>query len=111
MVRPTEDWVNLLVSLSGLQVDAVRAMLGDLTFGSIVPLDIYIHPFVPSLDDRALFLLPHVILNSRAEENILRVCSYVRPNYYSSIQNAKEGEMRESIRANVLPLDIRYLAR
>jgi hypothetical protein len=61
-------------------------------------LDIYISPFVPTVDGKSLFLIPHFILNSRAEENILRVCSYARPQYYSVIANAKEAEMREDIR-------------
>lgn len=100
IVRPVADWVNLIVRLCGIVDSQVRQIVSDLTFGTIRPLDIYIHPFVPSFDGKTLFLVPHFILNSRAEENILRVCSYARPQYYSPIANAKEGEMRELIKAS-----------
>jgi hypothetical protein len=100
MVKPAAEWVNLIVGLSGIEKSQIQIMIADFTFGTTRPLDIYIHPFVPSLDSQTLFLVPHFILNSRAEENILRVCSYVRPEHYSVIANAKEGEMRESIKSN-----------
>ena len=98
MVRPLAEWTSLITGLSSLPEDEVRLMIADLTFGTIRALDIYISPFVPTLDGKTLFLIPHFILNSRAEENILRVCSYARPQYYSVIANAKEEEMREEIK-------------
>ena len=72
-------------------------MLSDLTLGVIRSLDLHIHPFVSSLDAESLFLIPHVILNSRPEENVLRVCASARPRCYKPIANAKEEEMRDSI--------------
>jgi hypothetical protein len=101
MVRRSADWADLIVRLSGLDQGKVKRMIADLTFGVIRALDVYIHPFVPSLGGDMLFLVPHFILNSNAEENILRVCSYARPRCYSLIANAKEAEMRDSIKAHV----------
>jgi len=101
MVKSLSEWVRVITDLSGVEENQVRLMITDLSFGTIRPLDIYIHPFVPTVDGQTLFLIPHFILNSRAEENVLRVCSYARPEYYSRIANAKEGEMREDIKENV----------
>jgi hypothetical protein len=101
LVKTSADWIELLAGLSSLQKDTVGTMIGDLTFGAIRPLEIYIHPFVPTADGNTLYLVPHFILNSRAEENILRVCSYARPDLYSSIANAKENEMREKMRESI----------
>jgi hypothetical protein len=101
MVRRSGDWADLIARLSGLDQGKVERMIADLTFGAIRALDVYIHPFVPSREGDMLFLVPHFILNSNAEENILRVCSYARPRCYSLIANAKEEEMRDSIKAHV----------
>jgi len=103
MVKPLSEWTHLIAGLCDVPESQVRLMIADLTFGAIKPLDIYIHPFVPSLDDETLFLVPHFILNSRAEENILRVCSYARPDYYRPIANAKELEMRQRIKNDAPP--------
>jgi hypothetical protein len=99
MAKTATAWVDLIASLSGLQQNVVRTMLADLTFGATPPLDLYIHPFVASADGNELFLVPHFILSSRAEENILRVCSYAREQAYSTISNAKEEEMRRALQA------------
>lgn len=97
MVKTLPEWVEILTGLSGLS-DVVATMISDMTFGATRALDIYIHPFFPKSDRQTLYLAPQFIMNSRAEENILRVCSYVRPRLYSTIANAKESEMREIIR-------------
>jgi hypothetical protein len=101
MVKPLSEWTSLITGLSHLAESQVRLMIADLSFGTIKALDIYISPFVPTIDGKTLFLISHFILNSRAEENILRVCSYARPQYYSVIANAKEAEMREDIKQAV----------
>jgi hypothetical protein len=99
LVKSVSEWTSLIASLSHLDEGQVRLMLSDLTFGTIRPLDIYIHPFVPSLDAETLSVIPHVILNSRPEENILRVCALKRPKCYRPIANLKEEEMRDGIKA------------
>jgi hypothetical protein len=98
IVKPVSEWIRIVKNLCSLNENQIRLMLSDLTFGRIRALDIYIHPFVPSHDSDRLFLIPHFIMNSRPEENILRVCSYARRGYYQPISNAKEEEMRESIK-------------
>jgi hypothetical protein len=100
MNKSASEWIRLISELGGLNEAQVRLMLSDWTFGTIRPLDIYIQPFVPSRNGDRLFLIPHFIMNSRPEENILRVCSYARPDYYRPIANSKEDEMRESIKGN-----------
>jgi len=107
MVKRLVEWTSVIAGLSSLPERQVQLMIADLSFGTIKALDIYISPFVPTLDGSTLFLIPHFILNSRAEENILRVCSYARPRYYSVIANAKEAEMREEIKQ---ALPARYAA-
>jgi hypothetical protein len=99
MVRSVSEWIRLLGELGNLPEDTTRQMLSDLTLGTTRPLDIYIHPFVPNCDSSTLFLIPHFIMNSRPEENVLRVCSYVRPTYHQAFANAKEDEMRDDIRS------------
>jgi hypothetical protein len=103
LVKSVTRWIGLIAHLSGVGEEQVRVMIHDLSFGTIRPLDIYIHPFMPSLDGRTLYLIPHFILNSRPEENILRVCSYARPRFYSVISKAKESQMRETIRQQAPP--------
>jgi hypothetical protein len=98
MVKAPDDWVDLICNISGVPSSTVRLIVEDLTFGAIRPLDIYIHLFVPSSNRGLLFLIPHFVLNTRPEENILRICSYARPKRYSTISNAKEREMRQHIR-------------
>jgi hypothetical protein len=100
MNKSSSEWIRLISELGGLNEAQVSPMLSDLTFGTIRPLDIYIQPFVPSRDGKRLFLIPHVIMNSRPEENILRVCSYARPDNYRPIAQTKEEDMRESIKAD-----------
>jgi hypothetical protein len=64
--------------------------------------DLHVHPFVPldpSLDEIAL--IPHFPLNSRADENLLRMCSYVRPDVFSIASNSKEEEMHADLVAKM----------
>jgi hypothetical protein len=102
LARSRSEWIELLARLSGIEEGKAATMIADLSLGSTKLPDLYTHPFIPARDDERLFLAPHFILNSRPEENILRVCSYVRPEYYSVISNAKEWEMRESIKTSAL---------
>jgi hypothetical protein len=57
-----------------------------------------VHPFVALDDDgRRLGVLPHFVLASNAEENILRTCSNIRPRFYNAASVLKEAEMREEL--------------
>lgn len=100
LARLRSEWIEQLARLSAIEEGKAGTMITDLSLGTTKLPDLYTHPFVPARDDDTIFLVPHFILNSRPEENILRVCSYVRPEYYSVISNAKELEMRESIKAS-----------
>jgi len=95
------EWGDSLTRLSGLQRSLVERVIADLTFGRTRPLDIYIHPFIPAApQDSLLFLIPGVPLNSRADENLLRVSSYTHAKEYQEFSKGKEGEMRNDLRAN-----------
>ncbi len=100
MIHRLQDWVKLLAKVSQLSKELVADMVGDLVFGATRTLDLYGHPFVP-LDDKSQLLgvVPHFPLKSRPDENILRVCSYLRPGLYDAITNAKEEQMRKDLRS------------
>jgi hypothetical protein len=57
-------------------------------------LDLHVHPFVP-LDSSmmTLAIAPQFPLHSRPDENILRVCSILRPAIFDSTSLEKEPEM------------------
>jgi hypothetical protein len=100
MMLKRDRWVRLLSKISGLQKNAVSAILADLTFGATKTLDLYVHPFV-SLGGKPelLGIIPHIPLKSRADENILRVCSILRPSLYDAITSAKENEMMQDLKS------------
>jgi hypothetical protein len=100
-----DRWVDLLTKVSGLEPDTVKDILGDLTFGATKTLDLYVHPFVElSEKPRSLGVVPHFPLKSRPDENILRVCSLLRPALYDVITNAKENQMREELKSRAHPV-------
>lgn len=100
MLLERQDWIRFLSKLSGLSKMDVSEILSDLVFGATKTADLYVHPFV-SLDAKPelLGIVPHFPLKSRADENILRVCSYLRPKLYDIITNVKEDEMRKDVKA------------
>jgi hypothetical protein len=98
MVKTTDEWVHLLSRISSLSENLVTTIVHDMTFGSTRTLELYTHPFFPTVNGNTLYLSPHFILNSRAEENILRICSHLHPELYGGIAAAKENEMRELVR-------------
>lgn len=81
-----------------------EAILQDLTFPAQKPYDLHVHPFVP-LDrgGRLLGLIPHFPLDSRPDENIIRVCSYTNRKAFDVISLSKEQEMRQDLSACVPP--------
>ena len=95
-----QDWAELLSQLSTVGIDIVNAVIEDLTLGATRLSDLIVHPFVPLDDDsRRLGLLPHFVLASNAEENVLRTCSIIRPRFYNAASAAKESEMMEELRS------------
>lgn len=98
MVKARSEWVHLLSVLSGLESAMTDDIVSDLTFYSKRLPDLHLFPFVP-LDHShsTLAVAPHFVLNSNLEENILRVCSYLRPQAYNLLSNDKERTMREEL--------------
>jgi len=96
-----EQWQRLLSDLTSIQFSKVEMMVKDLTFDDDGLPDVYVHPFVPlSKGADLLGVAPQFVLNSRADENIIRVCSHVRPEVHDVLSLAKEDEMRETLAAN-----------
>lgn len=95
LCRPRDAWVQTLSALSGIAPERCDAMLSDMTFPAGRPRDLHVHPFVP-LSDTAmtLALAPPFPMHSRHDENILRVCSQLRPRVFAQASLQKEGEMR-----------------
>jgi len=98
MVKSRREWIQLLKGLSGLDSDVTDRVLTDLSFYPKRLPDLHVYPFVP-LDSQnsTLALIPHFILNSAPEENILRTCSALRPHVYDLLSNEKEATMREYV--------------
>ena len=79
-------------------------ILKDLTFPARKPYDLHVHPLVPlDCGDRLLGLIPHFPLDSRPDENIIRVCSYTKRTAFDAISLSKEQEMREDLSAALPP--------
>lgn len=102
MVKSRTEWVQLLSGLSGLSREMSNGIISDLTFYSKRLPDLHLFPFVP-LDNShsTLALAPHFVINSNLEQNILRVCSYLRPRSYDLLSNDKAAAMREEIVAKL----------
>jgi hypothetical protein len=94
MVRSRQGWATILSELSGIQPGKCHSILGDLTFDVARSRDLHVHPFVP-LDPAKLKLAvaPQFPLHSLPDENILRVCSILRPDVFDATSLEKEPEM------------------
>ena len=98
LIHTRRFWTEQLSELSGVAPDIVAAILSDMTLGASRLMDLMVHPFVALDDDgRRLGVLPHFVLASNAEENILRTCSNIRPRFYDAASAQKEDEMREEL--------------
>ena len=97
---PRQGWVDSLSHLSAVQPEVVDAVIADLTLGTTRLCDLMVHPFVALDDDnRRLGVLPHFVLGSNSEENILRACSLIRPRFHNAASAEKEVEMREELKS------------
>jgi hypothetical protein len=98
MVFQRKDWIKLLRRITSLPQSIVEDAVTDLTFGATKTLDLFVHPFVPlSNDSEVLGLIPQFPLKSRPDENIIRVCSYLRPSLHDALTDSKEQEMRNEL--------------
>ena len=104
LVRRISQWISLLNKITSLEHDKINRMIKDLTFGVTKVQDLYVHPFIPlNKASEELGVVPHFPLNSRADENVINVCSRLRPEIHDVVSNAKEDEMRDKLRANARP--------
>ena len=98
LVKKRSDWIGLLSFLSDLRNTTTEQLLKDLTFHSKRLPDLHVFPFVPLDEEKELLaLVPQFILGSSPEDNILRVCSYLRENTFNLLSKDKEATMREDI--------------
>jgi hypothetical protein len=104
LVRGKKQWISLLNKITSLEQDKIDRMIQDLTFGVTGVQDLYVHPFIPlTKASEELGVVPHFPLNSRADENVINVCSRLRPEIHDAVSNAKENEMRDELRSNARP--------
>jgi hypothetical protein len=94
LLRTRDSWAHTLAALSGVDLIKCQGMLSDLTFPLGRSGDLHIQPFVPT-DEAAgmLALAPPFPMHARHDENILRVCSQLRPAVFSLASAQKEAEM------------------
>ena len=93
---------ELLSKYSGEPSIIVEDIIRDLTAGVTRAQDLQTLPLVPLADDSSLLAIaPAFPLASNWEENILRVCSYLRPKVHSLTSLTKEDEMRDQLKASV----------
>jgi len=98
MVRSTSGWIDSLSTLSDIPADKCQAAMSDLTFNFARSLDLHIHPFVPlDLSTRRIAIAPQFPLHSLPDENILRVCSQIRPSPFNVTSSEKEPEMLSAL--------------
>lgn len=103
LVKSRADWIRSCSKLCLLSPEKVEVALHDLSYGSTKPLDLHIHPFTPlNSSSTILGLAPHFALHSRADENILRICSLVKKDIFDAASLLKEEELREGL-LSVMP--------
>jgi hypothetical protein len=104
LIHHRDDWIRLLQKISSVSKEKVAAAFDDLTFGATRTLDLFVHPFVV-LNEKAKIvgLAPQFPLKSRPDENIIRVCSYLRPSLHDALTESKEEEMRRELEAAAKP--------
>jgi hypothetical protein len=104
MVFHRKDWIKLLRRISSLPQSMVDDAITDLTFGVTKTLDLFVHPFLPlGKDSEILGLVPQFPLKSQPDENIIRVCSYLRSGLHDALTDNKEEEMRSELQSAARP--------
>jgi len=98
LVKSKDSWVKLLSGLAKLDSAITEQILEDLVFYTKRLPDLHVFPFVPiDTQGSTLAMVPQFVLNANPEGNILRICSYLRPNAFNLLSNDKEKTMREEI--------------
>jgi hypothetical protein len=98
LIRSGHSWASTLSALSGIKADKCEAIVRDLSFNFSTSVDLHVQPIVPL--DRStmnLAIAPQFPLHSRPDENILRVCSLLRPSAFDATSLGKETELRADL--------------
>ena len=98
MIRSHNAWEGLISELSGLSRQVCGSIICDLSLAAGKSQDLHVSPFVPLGTDRDLAVAPQFPLHSQAEENILRICSNLRPATYQAMSDEKERDMLVELR-------------
>jgi hypothetical protein len=98
MIRSLEEWSKIVSNLSGVQGSLCRSAIKDLSFDFSSSPNLHVCPFVP-LDSsgRQMAVAPHFPLHSRPDENILWLCSKLRPRHFDTASLKKEPEMHAAL--------------
>jgi hypothetical protein len=107
MVRSHQAWAELLSDLSNVAIDKCKSIISDLSFDFDKSLDLHVNPFIPLGTGGALAVAPQFPLHSQCEENILRICSVLRPRIYDAMSDEKENDMISELKTNLNARDIR----
>jgi len=106
-VKSEQEWSNDLSLVSGQDSRTTTEIVRDLRLDFKKSIDLHVQPLVPLLPGSStLAVAPPFPLHSAPEENILRVCSSLRPKAYDAASAAKEKELR----ALLEPLTARFVS-
>lgn len=101
LMKPTAEWTALLSDVSGVEAGRTAAVLSDLTMRDR-RWDLHVQPFA-QVDDGHLSLPPQFPLNSRPDENLLRVCGHLRREVFDAAALLKQEEMLTALAAACPP--------
>jgi hypothetical protein len=109
-VRKRREWAEMLARLSGLTAIKCDAVLDNIICRPRSVVDLHMTPFL-ALDDKAVWLALAVPLaiSGRFDQNLLRICSADDPVRFNRITPKKERRLRDELRVETAPLDIRCL--
>jgi hypothetical protein len=98
LIRSEDNLAATISRLTHVDLQKCRSIVRDLMFDFSNSLDLHIHPIVPlDAGPMNLAIIPAFPLHSRPDENILRVCSLLRPSEFDVTTLAKEQEMRAEL--------------
>jgi len=106
MIRSHDAWEELISELSGLSCQICGSIIRDLTLVAGKSQDLHISPFVPLGTDVDLIVAPQFPLHSHMEENILRICSDLRPGIYQAMSDEKERDMLVELKERLKHRDV-----
>lgn len=106
LIRSHDAWGGLISELSGLSHQTCGSIIRDLTLAPGKSQDLHVSPFVPLGTDQDLIVAPQFPLHSHMEENILRICSDLRPAIYQAMSDEKERDMLAELKKRLKDRDV-----